>query len=220
MVSSIFGIIIILFLVVRFGDKILINMSLLLAGKGTSEQSQQNTSPTYLASPIINPLTYSATNSAQISVTGLATNHETIELYVNDDMVSSKETKDDGSFTFQNVTLNKGDNEIKAKAKSGKKTSDYSDKITVSYKDSPVTLTVDNPHDGDTFSKDQNSITISGKTDSDAKITVNDFWAIVDSNGGFTYNLKLHDGENHIRVVATDSAGNKTTNELKVNYSP
>lgn len=218
MIVSIVGILLVIIFMLKFGIPLLINFSLLLGGKAAQAPSANN-SPTYIAAPILNP-TFTATNSAQISVSGVASTNETVDLYVNDKKTDSKGSKSDGTFEFKNVTLTDGSNTIKVKAKSGKNTSDFSDGLSVSYKNSPVALSVDSPHDGDSFSKDQNSVIISGKTDPDARVTVNDFWAIVDDKGNYTYNLRLQNGDNQIKVIATDPAGNKTENDLKVNYSP
>lgn len=213
------GIVLIIVLFFRFGIPLLINFSLFVAGRNNNDSSTANSnSPSYLAAPILNP-TFTATNSAQVVISGVGTNHEVVDLYVNDKLTDSTDTKDDGSFTFKNVPLQSGDNLLKVRAKSGNTKSDFSEATTITYKNSPVSLTVDNPHDGDTFSKDQNTVIVSGKTDPDAKVTVNDFWAIVDDKGNYSYNLHLNNGDNAVKVVATDPAGNKTENDLKVTYS-
>ena len=59
-----------------------------------------------------------------------------------------------------------------------------------------------------------------GKTDSGVRITVNGFWAVIDENNNFSYSLPLQDGDNAIKVVAQDQAGNKAEKEIKVTYSP
>ena len=215
---SIAGIIVVIFLFIRFGIPLLINFSLFIGGRNSRDTTTTDNTPSYLAAPILNP-TFTATNSAQVSLSGVGSNNETVDLYVNNSLQNSTDTKNDGSFTFTNVSLSNGDNTIKVIAKNGKTKSDFSDPITITYKNSPVSLSVDNPHDGDSFSKDQNSVVVSGKTDPDAKVTVNDFWAIVDDNGNYTYNLHLNNGDNQIKVIATDPAGNKTENDLKVTYS-
>ncbi len=215
---TIAGIVLILLFFLKFGVPLLINFALFVGGKGQPGQIQPDSNITYVAAPVLNP-TFTATNSAQISISGIASNNEIIDLYVNGNKTVSKETKSDGSFKFDNVSLQTGDNEIKAKAVVNKKESDFSEAVTITYKNTPVSLTVDNPHDGDSFSKDQNSVVVSGKTDPDAKVTVNDFWAIVDSSGNYSYDLHLNNGDNPIKVIATDPAGNKTENDLKVTYS-
>ena len=76
------------------------------------------------------------------------------------------------------------------------------------------------PDNDQKFEGTDTPIRISGKTDEKAKITVNGFWAIVDSNGNFTYTMQLQAGDNQIIVVSSDIAGNKTEKDLKVSYSP
>src|SRR5258706_16114681 len=110
---SIAGIIVILFLLVKLGIPMLINFSLFLAGvKGGASNSQDTNSSTILLPPILNP-TYSATNSATISVTGTAIAKQSIQLFLNDEQIDATDTKSDGSFSFNNIVLNQGQNIIK-----------------------------------------------------------------------------------------------------------
>jgi len=60
---------------------------------------------------------------------------------------------------------------------------------------------------------------VHGKTDPNVKVTINDFWAIVDDSGNYSYNLSLKSGDNPIKIVATDDAGNNTEKDLKISYS-
>ena len=140
-----------------------------------------------------------------------------IKLYVNGDDVDETEVKKDKSFTFENVELEPGANEIKVKALTeNNKQSDYSDALNITYVDKPPSLEINSPHDGDSFPKDKDSITISGKTDPGNKITVNGFWAIVNDEGNFSHTISIQDGENKIKIEAADTAGNKTTKEITI----
>src|SRR6266550_8534923 len=124
---SIGGIILIVFLFFRFGIPLLINFSLFVAGRNSSDSNTTTSdSPSYLAAPILNP-TFTATNSAQVAISGVGATHENVDLYVNDKLATSIYTKDDGSFTFKNVSLQNGDNTIKVRAKSGNTKSDFSE---------------------------------------------------------------------------------------------
>ncbi|MBI2443500.1 MAG: hypothetical protein HYV40_06395, partial [Candidatus Levybacteria bacterium] len=77
------------------------------------------------------------------------------------------------------------------------------------------------PADGQSFNGgDNRTITVSGKTTDDAKVTVNGFWAVMQPDGMFRYRLTLQDGENQIKIVSTDEANNKTEKSLKVTYAP
>lgn len=196
----------------------MVNLTLFLSGSKSSEVSTQNNSIQFISPPIINTLS-SATNSANIIISGNSSPNQTINLYVNSSLIDKVQTKSDGSFTFME-SLTPGENTIKANATSNNKTSDFSDIETVIFKSSLPSLAVDSPSDGQVFSKDQNTVQVKGKTDSDVKITVNDLWVIVDENNNFSYNLPLKNGENPIKVVAIDQAGNKKEIDLKVIYNP
>ena len=90
----------------------------------------------------------------------------------------------------------------------------------VSYVKGTPKLTLTSPSDGQTFSKDSNKATIAGQTDPTDRVTVNGYWAIVDSKGNFTYALPLQNGDNQLKIIATDDAGNTTEVDKKVIYSP
>ena len=214
---SIFGIIVVLILLVKFGIPLLVNFSLFLSGQKKDEPSK-NASYSYLSPPVLNQ-TANATNSAEFIVTGTALKNEEIEVYVNDSLFDKKETEDNGNFSFR-VTLQTGDNKIKAKAKKDDRESDFSNELEVAYKNAPPSLSVDSPTDGQKFEKDQNTAQVFGKTDSGIKITVNGFWAVIDENNSFSYNFPLQNGDNTIKIEAVDQAGNKTEKEIKVTYSP
>lgn len=216
---SILGIAVIVFVLIKFGMPMLINFSLLLTGKDTAVFKSKN-SASFVPPPVLDPL-FDATNSAQINISGKASKDETIKLYVNGELIDKIKANDDNTFEFKNVALKDGENSIRTKAqRENKEESDFSQQIIVVYKKDPPSLTIDSPSDGQSFSKDENSANVSGKTDSSTKVTINDFWAIVDDTGNFSYNLSLKEGENQIKIVTTDIAGNKTQKEIKVNYSP
>lgn len=226
-ILSIFGILVIIGVLVKFGLPLLTGFTSLLVGSKSSQAQISKNDVSYVAPPTLDPL-YNATNSAQITISGIASQDQIISLYVNKKLIDKTKAKKDNTFEFHDVNLVKGNNSIKAKATiedsslNEKKTkeSDFSTEQMIVYKNEEPALTVDSPTDGQSFSKDESTITVKGKTDSGNRVTINDFWAIVDEEGNFSYQLKLHDGENSIKVVATDDAGNKKEIEKKVTYSP
>lgn len=221
LILSIIGILIVLFLLFRFGIDILVSFSTFISGSKGSQTAQQANQINYIAPPILNPLV-SATNSAQIVITGKGTKGQTINLYINNTQTDQIQTDKNGAFVF-NESLKNGDNQIKTRAEYNGKQSDFSDIINVAYKNSPPTLDLSSPSDGQTFNKNQigtgNTISVSGKTDLGSTVTVNGFWAVVDDNNNFSYTLPLQNGDNQIKIIATDQAGNKTEKDIKVNYS-
>lgn len=218
LILSLVGIIAILFVLFKFGIPALTNLSLFLSSKNGVSQQEVANSNTVVVPPILIQ-SFPATNSATITVNGTAQKNETINLYVNSALVDTKPTKDDGTFSFTGVVLTQQQNAIQAKAKLDSKTSDFSDTWNVVFIQKAPSLTVDSPADGDSFGSDRPTVVVRGKTDPDVKVTVNDFWAIVDSSGNYTYTLTLQNGDNHITVVATDAAGNTTKKELTVHHS-
>ncbi|MEK7502097.1 MAG: hypothetical protein AAB609_01065 [Patescibacteria group bacterium] len=215
---SVLGIIVVLVLLVKFGIPLLVNFSLFLSGQNKSDESSKSTSTAYLSPPVLDQ-SANATNSAEFIITGTAVKDEEIDLYINDSLSDKKETGDNGNFSFK-VTLETGDNKIKAKARKDDKESDFSNELEISYKNEPPSLSVDSPTDGQKFEKDQNTAKVSGKTDSGVRITVNGFWAVIGENNNFSYNLPLQNGDNIIKIEALDQAGNKAEKEIKVTYSP
>ena len=215
LILSIAGIIVVLFVLVKFGIPALTNLSLFLSSKNGSSQQTANNSQSVIPAPSLNE-PFSATNSASITVSGNAVAKETIQLFVNSALVDTTSTKDDGSFTFTGVSLTQQQNSIQTKAKIDSKVSDFSDTWNVNYIQKAPSLSVDSPHDGDTLGA---TVVVKGKTDPDVRVTVNDFWAIVDASGNYSYTLTLQNGDTHIVVAATDAAGNTTKQELTVHHT-
>ncbi len=92
--------------------------------------------------------------------------------------------------------------------------------FSINYINKGPNLTVNSPTDNQTFSGGNKTTVVQGTTDTDAKVTVNGFWAIVDDQGNFSYTLPLQNGDNQVNIVATDTAGNTTTVQKSVTYNP
>ncbi len=206
-----------MFLLIRFGTTALIGFSIFLAGKDSASPTVNNSSVNFVPAPVLNSLPV-ATNSAQVVITGQGESNETIKLYINNSLTDTTTTDNNGKFSFSE-SLQTGSNQIEATALKNNKTSAYSNTVTVTYNNTPPTLTVSTPSDGQSFSKDQNTALVTGKTDPNVTVTVNGFWAVIDENNNFSYNLPLQNGDNQIKIIATDQAGNKTEKDIKVTYS-
>jgi hypothetical protein len=98
--------------------------------------------------------------------------------------------------------------------------SGFSESRSISYLKSLPKLEISTPADGASFSKADSEINVSGNTDAENTVRVNDFIAIVDGAGNFSYLLKLSEGDNKIKITATNPAGSNTSKELTVSYSP
>ena len=207
-----------IFVLIKFGIPALVGFSLFISNsKQTPAPSAQN-SAEVITPPQLNPLPV-ATNSADFALSGKTQPQAAVSLYLNDNLLDKTQADNNGSFSFKSSYV-QGDNKIYVKAKLNNETSDPSDTLDVLFKNTPPDLTVNSPTDGQQFSKDQNSVNVTGSTDAGVNITVNGHWAVIDQNNNFSYQLNLQNGENDIKIEATDLAGNKTDKEIKVNYSP
>lgn len=213
---SVLGIVLIILLALKFGIPLLVNLSLLLSGSQKKNEVIQNSS--FIAPPILDSLPQ-ATNSGSIVVSGAASKKQDVNLYINDSLIDTVKTRDDGRFSFKE-TIKPGENSVNARVTVDGKESDLSNTAIIVFKSAPPFLAISSPSENQSFSKDQNIAEIKGSTDTDVKITINGLWAITDDSGKFAYELPLQNGENRIKVTATDIAGNKTEKEIKVTYSP
>lgn len=216
----IIGIIIFLVAILELGPMLIAFIGNAIDLINPKSQQTVNLSNAPLQAPTLDNLPF-ATPSSKITISGKSFyNTGEIELYVNDSLYKKVDVNENGEFSFENVSLSEGENKIKARQiKDGKK-SDYSEEHTISYIKNQPKLDVDSPSDKATFKKADQEITVSGKTDPDNKVTVNGFIAIVDSVGNFSYVLRLNEGENKIKIEATNPVDMKTTKEISVSYNP
>lgn len=182
------------------------------------------------ASPSISPATsflfpptietpYEVTNSAKLTLTGLSEKEATIKILINKKDQVKVPVDKEGKFTVKNILLTEGPNTIIATTIKGDKESSSSPAIVITYKKNPPKLEVTSPKEGTTFSSDQKEMTLTGETEPGSRVTINDRFVIVDTQGKFTYTTQITNGENIFKVVAEDEAGNKTTLERKVTYN-
>ena len=196
------GSLVLLVLLVVYGLPVLFNLTTLISNykKPPTKISEKTITPTIPR--LSEDLT--ATSSAKIKISGVADPKVTVELFQNDNSLGTVVAKDDGIFSFD-VTLTKNNNTVTAQAinDAGQK-SGLSEPYQINFLNSPPKLEVSVFQDG----------VVSGSTDPGVTVSVNDRLIVVESNGKFSYILDLKNGENKIKVVATDQAGNQTTKEL------
>lgn len=210
------AIIVLIFTFFVYAEPIIVNLSLFTEKvRGGSDDNEYSDNSLYIAPPIINPIA-DATNSAEIVISGEAMPKQVVKLYVNGKYVDEKIVKSDKNFVFKNINLIEGENEIKAKSVISNKESEYSRIVKIVYKNKALNLEIRQPQDGQNISNSDGQVKVEGKTDELARVIVNGYWAIVDNQGNFSYLLKLQKGENSIKIIATDEAGNKVEKEIKV----
>ncbi|GAI81896.1 unnamed protein product [marine sediment metagenome] len=168
------------------------------------------------ASPRLKPLS-EATNKEQIEIQGFAEAGTTVEIFLNGVSKQKSVAETDGSFLISHVKLNRDKNEIYATATDQEGyTSQKSGILIIYFDQTPPELTINEPADNSTFYAEEKVIKIQGETEEDVTITINDRFVIVGAGGKFSSSFTLSEGENKIKIVATDKANNQTEKEITV----
>jgi len=182
-----------------------------LRSTSTPIESQDTLAP---APPRLESL-FEATNSANINLQGFTESGVTVEIFLNDIIGEKIIAEADGSFLFSNLQLEKGENEIYVLAtdQNGNQ-SQKSNKLIIIYDNIPPELNIIEPTAESQFSTDEEKVEIKGKIEESGTITINDRFVILNSEGNFSYPINLQEGENKIKIIAIDKAGNQTEKEM------
>ncbi len=208
------------FVLVIVGIPLLIKTAIFLGNLRASSKLPEQTD-TIPPSPPRIVVPFEATNSAQFSLTGFSEPGVNIKIYNSGLSFGETVADNEGQFILDNLKLTSGRNEITAVAKDAEgNESQTSLPAVVEYDTSPPDLEITKPTDGETITGLESEITIEGKTEGGAKLSVNGRLVIVSPEGDFNYQYSLKEGENSFKIVAQDKAGNQTEKEIKVTYSP
>lgn len=213
-------ILLVLYLMIKLGLPTLIRMVTFLGEIRSSDQPIERQDQLPVMTPQLLPLP-EATQEEAIDVAGYGEAGTTIQLYIRgisaDEVLADK----DGNFTFREINLREGDNEIYTVARNDKgKMSDESESWTVVFDKTAPSLKIDQPEDGDKFFDKDSPITVLGKTEEDVSLTVNGRFVMVKNDGSWETQVELSEGDNQIEVMVKDIAENETKETVKVNYAP
>lgn len=220
LIWALVGTIVLIVCVVVFGLRILIAFSLLVERlKGGTNTPTPTTQTVIILPPTVDPLP-DATNSANLIISGKAHSKQEVIIYVNQQETVTLTASQDGTFKSREIQGSQGTNTVSAKSTDGNgHFSDMSNVVQTNVTNKQPTLTLDSPQSDASLNGDSNTVTVSGKTDSDNQVTVNGRFVVVSSSGSFSYTYPLSDGDNTISIIATDQAGNQTKIDRKVHYS-
>jgi bacillopeptidase F len=170
--------------------------------------------------PIISALP-DATNSARFVVDGFTESGANVELLLNDQVDKLVKANSSGSFTFDSLLIS-GQNRIQLRAKDESGNESMSELTLITLDTKPIELTVASPKDGsEYFGKNNQVIDIKGEVDkTGSQVLINNSFVQVDRNGVFVHRFMLANGENMIKIVASDIAGNTTNKTLRLIYIP
>jgi bacillopeptidase F len=172
-------------------------------------------------SPIISALP-EATNSARLYIEGFTEAEANVELLLNDQTDKMVKASGTGEFVFDSVLLIAGQNKIQLKAKDEAGNESLSEVTLIDYDNKPIELTIASPKDGsEYFGKINQVIDIKGSVDkANSQVTINNSFVQVDRSGAFLHRFMLSGGENIIKVVVLDKAGNSAEKSFRIIYTP
>lgn len=185
--------------------------------KKTAVSKSENSA---LAPPVFN-IPYEATNSSEIDIRGFGTPGSKVKLYIDDESKQITDVSSDGSFTFKEIDLSIGINNIYGKTLDDQdKTSLSSKTIKLIYDNEKPPLDVSEPEDNKKIQGGDKRVKVSGVTDPETKVFINGSQIIVNSDGNFSTNFAIDEGDNILSVKAIDIANNSTEIQRRVNYTP
>ena len=212
------GILAIIILVPLFGVKALIGFSVFVDSLRGGSPASTVQNQVVLLPPTLDPPAV-ATNTATISVSGKGQANNTLIVYLNNSEFKKQSIPTDGAFTINDVPLSDGPNTISAKLTDEKgNTSDLSNVVSVTYANTPPKLDITGPEDNTTTNGDPNTVAVTGATDDNITVTINDRFVVVKSDDTFSYSYPLNEGDNILNILAVDAAGNQTKVTRKVTY--
>lgn len=160
-----------------------------------------------------------ATNSATLSIYGYAPANKEVVINLNNSEYKSLATDSEGKFSGE-IELSLGTNSFYGFSKDfDSKTSVSSPTYSIFFSDTPPPLEIIDPIDLSTI-KNNPDITIKGKTDSRAKVYVDNHQILVNSDGTFSHFVKLQKGENKFIFSSLDLAQNKKEIQYTLNFKP
>jgi len=161
------------------------------------------------------------TQSETVNLSGNSEAGSIIKVFHNNAELQELIADKDGRFSLDQISLELGENTFWASAwDQAGNASQESEPLTITLDKEPPVLEVSQPKADDRFFDKDKQIKVTGFTEAEAKVMVNDRLAIVDHEGQFSTTLVLNDGQNDIRVTATDKANNQTETTIQVEYIP
>jgi len=157
-----------------------------------------------------------ATNSARIEMSGTVQQFDTVDIFLNDEIVKTAQLVN-GRFSEIIGTLRSGSNTLYTLAKTqGGVHSKKSEIYSISYLDDPLEITVTTPTDD--MKTSTQDISIKGSVSVVGSLKVNNQPIIVSSDGSFDTTYHLKDGENILVFYGEDVAGNVQEVVVEVIY--
>lgn len=219
---TVFLIILVMYLGLLWGLPVLINgvtsvKNYVKPVKKTITESPKNSS---LAPPVLN-IPYEATNTAEINIRGYGTPNSKVAIYLEDDKKDTTEVSADGVFEVKNISLSFGTNNIYGSSVDENNLESLPSKtLKIIYDNETPKLNISEPEDDKKIQGGDKKIKISGNTEVGAHVYINESQAVVNSEGKFSEEFSLNDGDNNFNIKTIDEASNATEVSRKVTFTP
>ena len=160
------------------------------------------------------------TNEFSVEIKGTTEAGASVILFLNNDEEELVVNKD-GEFNFT-FKLDKGENTVSVKVSDAAgNESQVTDTYKIIFDNEPPELEITSPEDGKEFyGSKERQVSINGKTEESASVTINDRIVAVDVSGNFTFVTTLSEGENSFTIKTEDKAGNSNEASLTLRFTP
>lgn len=164
-----------------------------------------------------------ATYSAQVKIAGYAQPGLEVILFLNGAEYERKLVSESGTFNFDRVKLEEGDNAAYAYTATQRDLrSEQSKTYTIVVDTTKPSVTIDTPKDGDVFrGQTQRIASFTGSVNEvGSKVYIGERMVILQSDGKFSLSYQLVEGDQDIPIKAIDKAGNEYMSSIKLRWEP
>jgi hypothetical protein len=184
-------------------------------GTGDLTFKEEDTIPPQV--PVVLPLPESVSDSALL-IEGYGEAKTKIIVVNNGEKVDELVVDDDGAFKYE-VNLIDGENKLAFYGVDDAENESTTKEVMVTLDTEAPTLELENLEDGqEILSKENQSYTIKGKTEPNSKLNINERSVYVDSEGNFKTSYYLQEGDNELKFIVEDRAGNQSERTIIVKF--
>jgi hypothetical protein len=160
-----------------------------------------------------------AIKNKNINLSGYAQEGNTVKIFINGPEKGSTVADGEGKFTFDNLELIKGRNTIFLKSiDNTNNESDPSNTYIINFDEDAPKIDIVSPKKDELIKNLDSRVTIKGKLNEKATLTINDQIAIVKSDLTFEHTLGVKEGKTEVKIKAIDEAGNEKEEKIIINY--
>ena len=191
----------------------------IVAGDGSIKVSQEkDIIPPQV--PILSALP-EATNSSSLLIEGYTEPNAALDFLVNDKISVTDKANTDGSFS-KTVTLDLASNRVQVRAADEAGNINISEVKIVIFDSKPLEISINSPKEGsEFFGKNNQVVDIQGFVNKpESQVIINNSFVTTNKEGIFLHRIQLQSGNNEIKAVASDKAGNSAETKINLLYTP